>query len=146
MKVLVGVDSSSYADEVLEQIALRSWPAGTEFSVITSVEPCENWEIQQQCVHQSHIILDQRLEHLRTKVWPLSVTGHVLVSSAAPAILKTAQEWGADLLIVGSHGDTGTRKTGIGSVAAAIVNEAPCTVEVVKLRKASAAACGQPGK
>jgi len=138
MKVLVAIDNSTYAEEILDQIAVRTWPAASRFRVITAIEPSPNWDIEQEFMQESQIILDQRINSLKKKLAHYEVAGQVLASSAAPIIIKTALEWKADLIILGSHGDTGSRKEGLGSVAAAVVNEAPCSVEVVKLVKASA--------
>jgi len=46
-----------------------------------------------------------------------------------------ADEWGADLIVVGSHGRTGVKRWLLGSVAGAIVSHAPCSVEVVRRRE-----------
>jgi nucleotide-binding universal stress UspA family protein len=140
MKVLVAIDSSIYAEEILDQIARRTWPAKSEFRVITAVELAQNWDVQEEFMQQSRIILSDRIAFLKKSLKHYNVVGQVLAGTAAPIIIENAREWKAELIIVGSHGDTGTRKEGIGSVAAAIVDKAPCTVEVVKLRRAICAA------
>ena len=48
------------------------------------------------------------------------------------AIVDAAREWGADLIIVGSHGYTGVKRWLLGSVAQSVVSHAPCSVEVVR--------------
>jgi len=138
MKIVVAVDSSYYADEVLAEVAGRSWAEGTEFNVLTAIEPSHNWELEQEFLHQGRIILDQRVNSLKKRLPQFKIVGQVLEGRAASVIIRTAQELNAHLIIIGSHGDTGTRMAGIGSVAAAVVNEAPCSVEVVKLVKACA--------
>jgi nucleotide-binding universal stress UspA family protein len=51
------------------------------------------------------------------------------------AIVDEADEWGADLIVVGSHGRTGLKRWLLGSVAQAVVGHASCSVEVVRQRK-----------
>jgi len=51
------------------------------------------------------------------------------------AIVDEADEWGADLVVIGSHGRTGVTRWLLGSVAGAIVSHAPCSVEVVRRRE-----------
>jgi nucleotide-binding universal stress UspA family protein len=51
---------------------------------------------------------------------------------ARSAIVDEAAEWGADLIVVGSHGKTGLKRWLLGSVAGSIVSHAPCSVEVVR--------------
>jgi nucleotide-binding universal stress UspA family protein len=52
------------------------------------------------------------------------------------AIVEAARKTGADLVVVGSHGRTGIGKLVLGSVASHVVTHAPCSVLVVKLKKA----------
>jgi nucleotide-binding universal stress UspA family protein len=54
----------------------------------------------------------------------------------AELIIKRAIDENFDLIILGSHGDTGVRPEHVGSIAAAVVNRAPCSVAVVKVGKA----------
>jgi len=49
-------------------------------------------------------------------------------------IIDEADEWGADLIVVGSHGHTGIKKWLLGSVAQSVVSHAPCSVYVVRER------------
>lgn len=47
-------------------------------------------------------------------------------------ILESAEDWGADLIVVGSHGQKGLPRTLLGSVAEAVARHASCSVEVVR--------------
>ena len=47
-------------------------------------------------------------------------------------IVDEANEWGANLIVMGSHGRTGSTRLLLGSVAQAVVGHAPCSVEVVR--------------
>jgi nucleotide-binding universal stress UspA family protein len=49
-------------------------------------------------------------------------------------IVDEAENWKADLIVVGSHGYTGIKKWLLGSVAQSVVSHAPCSVEVVRSR------------
>jgi len=49
-------------------------------------------------------------------------------------IVDEAENWKADLIVVGSHGYTGIKKWLLGSVAQSVVSHAPCSVEVVRHR------------
>ena len=48
-------------------------------------------------------------------------------------ILDCAAEWGADLIIVGSHGRKGIARFVLGSVSEAVARYARCSVEIVRL-------------
>ncbi|MDH4228377.1 MAG: universal stress protein [Nitrospirota bacterium] len=53
------------------------------------------------------------------------------------AIVETAQEIGADLVVMGTHGRTGLSYEAIGSTAERVVQGAPCPVLVVRPKKKS---------
>jgi nucleotide-binding universal stress UspA family protein len=62
----------------------------------------------------------------------------VVVSSEAAMgmhdqeICRHAKDWGADLIIMGTHGRTGLRHVLLGSVAERVVRRAPCPVLTVR--------------
>jgi nucleotide-binding universal stress UspA family protein len=47
-------------------------------------------------------------------------------------IVKAAKDWGADLIVVGSHGRRGLTRALVGSVAETVMRHAPCPVLVVR--------------
>ena len=47
-------------------------------------------------------------------------------------IVATAQAWGADLVVIGSHGRGGLSHVLLGSVAESVMRHAPCPVLVVR--------------
>ena len=55
-----------------------------------------------------------------------------LKGSPAREIIAQAKEWNADLIVVGSHGCTESKRFALGSVSQKIVNEAACSVRVVR--------------
>ncbi len=57
----------------------------------------------------------------------------IVFDTAADGLVETARELSADLIIVGTHGRTGLALLALGSVAAHVVNDAPCPVLVVRL-------------
>jgi nucleotide-binding universal stress UspA family protein len=50
----------------------------------------------------------------------------------AKAIVRFAEEEGADLIVVGSRGMTGTRRFLVGSVPNKVSHHAPCDVIIVR--------------
>lgn len=135
MKILVAIDSSDFSTQILHSVGASSWPADAEFLLLTCVEFCHDWQAQEEFLDQSRILLENRANILRKKLPNHKITSEVLDGSASKLIVETARTWRADLIVVGSHGDTGVRRSGIGSVAAAVVNDAPCSVEVIKVSK-----------
>jgi nucleotide-binding universal stress UspA family protein len=58
----------------------------------------------------------------------------VVAGHPADAIVRVAQERGADLIVMGTHGRTGLQHALLGSVAEKVVRLAPCPVLTVRRR------------
>lgn len=56
----------------------------------------------------------------------------VIQGGVAKRIIKTAQDAGADLIVMGETGRTGLKRLGMGSIAETVVRGAPMPVFVVK--------------
>lgn len=145
MKVLIAIDGSECSAAAVDAVADRSWPAGTTFEVITVHEA-----LAALYCYAGTYALDsiqdfdsQALEHdralVRRKVLQLAavfgkdrVTGQALEGIVADTIIDRAKDWQADLIVVGSHGRRGMKRLLLGSVACAVANLAPCSIEIVK--------------
>jgi len=57
---------------------------------------------------------------------------HARIGKPAAELVELAREVRADLVVVGSHGLTGLERLLAGSVSAAVMRDAICSVEVVK--------------
>jgi nucleotide-binding universal stress UspA family protein len=62
----------------------------------------------------------------------VDVRAFVMTGRPADAIIETAKEQNADLIVVGSHGRTGLDKLLMGSVAERVLVLASCAVLVVR--------------
>jgi nucleotide-binding universal stress UspA family protein len=62
------------------------------------------------------------------------VETHLGEGPAARSICRTAEEIGADLIVMGTHGHTGIKHLVLGSVAERTLRHAPCAVLAVKAR------------
>jgi nucleotide-binding universal stress UspA family protein len=61
-----------------------------------------------------------------------SVEISIRAGKSGQEIVEEAKQWGADLILMGSHGRTGLKRVLLGSVAEYVVAHAPCSVEVVR--------------
>ena len=57
-----------------------------------------------------------------------TVTVEVRTGAVAKQILEAANEWGSNLIVMGTHGRTGIARMLMGSVAEKVVRLAPCLV------------------
>lgn len=98
---------------------------GFESSTATPAE--ENREWQNEVGEAQDAISDTLAE-----VHGAKVTKRVESGDAGPMVVWVAEQIGADVIVVGSHGRSALKRMLIGSVSEHIVRHAPCTVLVVR--------------
>jgi nucleotide-binding universal stress UspA family protein len=74
----------------------------------------------------------------------LPVLPAVRMGEAAQEIVDESAVWGADLLVLGTHGRQGVPRLWLGSVAEACMRDAPCNVLAIPPEPVDAAAPGAP--
>jgi nucleotide-binding universal stress UspA family protein len=149
MRILVAADGSPFSDEAVRSVAERPWPEGAEIRVLSvapQLRPPPVGELMYSSLDVSELMESSR-QHARTvaadaaerlRARGLKAEAHMREGDPRAEILDDATEWGADLIVVGSHGYTGLKKLVMGSVAEYVVDHAPCSVEVVRSRKPAA--------
>jgi nucleotide-binding universal stress UspA family protein len=148
MKILLAVDGSEQSQEAVQLVQSRPWPAGTTVRVLSVVPdilpppPAPAWagaakgysDFQQWRRCQAESMVAGVAEIIRRS--DLSVEAVVRVGEPRSVIIQEAEAWAADLIVLGSHGLTGLKRWILGSVAHHVVLLAPCSVEVVRPRRA----------
>lgn len=85
--------------------------------------------------HPEDAVRQRQIEHLRS-IRPADSQIHVdyVLSEEDPvtAILRTAEVADCDLIVMGTHGQTGWQRWMLGSIAEEVVRRAKCSVLVVK--------------
>jgi universal stress protein A len=74
----------------------------------------------------------QQLQSLRPPKQGIDVEYRLEYGEPESVILKTAQEMGADLIVLGTHGRTGLRRLLMGSVSEHVLRGAPSPVLIVR--------------
>jgi nucleotide-binding universal stress UspA family protein len=146
MRLLLAIDESPPSDEAINEVASRSWPPETTVRVLHAVgkfvPPAQElWydasggldEARQVIKTRAELEAGQVAERLRRHGLKAEVT--VRDGEPGPSIVEEAEEWGADLIVVGSRGHTGIRRMLEGSVSHYVVDHAPCPVEVVHVKQ-----------
>jgi nucleotide-binding universal stress UspA family protein len=145
MKILIAIDGSECSLLALDTVKERHWSIKTEFRIITVVDPatyvqssfgpiCVEPMLQVQiefekCCRQ---LVEEKQQALKAAFPNSPITADVILGPIAASIIDDAKEWGADLIVVGSHGRTGVQKFFLGSVAERVASHAPCSIEIVK--------------
>jgi nucleotide-binding universal stress UspA family protein len=146
MKILLAVDGSSHSQNAVDEVARRQWPHGTVVRVLAAVQhtPPPSAEFVLGAAETLAQLWNERKAEaervtLRAadglNTMPVKIETAVREGDARSAIVDEAKEWGADLIVVGSHGHTGLKRWLLGSVAQSVVSHAPCSVEVVRRRE-----------
>jgi len=150
MRVLAATDGSECAEGALRAVAELPWPPGTEVRVtsvpelplVTGAYPYYPPEALNEVVKanetQAEVAMQKGVEGLKST--GLRVVGEVTEAQDSPvrAILAMADLWGADLIVVGSHGRRGFDLYVMGSVSESVALHAHCSVEVVRSAAAKA--------
>lgn len=143
MKILLAVDGSEYSADAVREVAERPWPTGTTVRVLSAVEAItppapELWYDAGGSLERARQEMRKSAEQLTAgvseKLGASGLTAETSVRDGDPraVIVDEAKDWGADLIVVGSHGYTGVKRWLLGSVAQSVVSHAPCSVEVVR--------------
>jgi len=149
-KILLATDGSECSHAAAISIASRPWPVGVEIRVLSVVEfylLTAQTFLQPPFIPSSHIpvLQEDALKYAKDAVAHatelLSASGAKisqsisdLLKSPRTVILEEATQWGADLIVVGSHGRRGIDRFFLGSVAESVATHADCSVEVVRRR------------
>jgi len=135
MKILLAMDTSPASTAALDEIVARQWPAGSSFEVLSVGEPSHLWttsEVPQEAARRAEEVVQSGAAQLRSKGH--EVAGTVLSGDPKAVILDQARSWGADFIVVGSHGGSAITRLILGNVAANVLRYAPCSVEIVRGR------------
>jgi nucleotide-binding universal stress UspA family protein len=92
-------------------------------------------DIERAARHRAETIVERAIARLRdsdARILPISST--VVIDSPKDAIVEEAERWGADLIVVGSHGYRGPERALLGSVSQAVATQAKCSVEIARRR------------
>jgi len=133
MKILLAIDSSAASKVAVSEVAARPWPEGTTVRVLNVVESNLFRGILpliEKVTEIAHSSVKEAAETIKAR----GIETYETVEQGHPqtVIAQCAKEWGADFVIVGSHGLSGLTRFLMGSVAQAVVRHAPCSVEVVR--------------
>lgn len=144
MKILLAIDGSPCSDAAIKQVASRPWPKRSSVLVVSAYEPPmpptpEGWalpanylqEMDAALSKQAQNVVDAAVEKLKSNA-DYTIDGVIACGPARAVILDEAAGWGADLIVMGSHGYSGWKRFLLGSVSHAVVSHAKCSVEVVR--------------
>lgn len=146
--IIVGVDGSPAAQEAVAEVGRRVWPYGTQVRLVAAQDqpaPVSMAarlprvaEIIQEATHDAVSRQNQMIEwaSYELKSIGLTVSLSVQKGDAKRILLKEARKHNADCIFVGTREfKNALERFRLGSVSAAVLTNAHCSVEVVRPQK-----------
>jgi nucleotide-binding universal stress UspA family protein len=143
MKILLAIDDSKSSQAAMQSVMAMAWPPGTEIKVLNVVEPPsllmeremsgpdpEFEEVWKALREQAKDLVAKATEALRKPGWNISPA--LEEGDPKSKIIDLANEWHADLIVVGSHGRKALHRFLLGSVSEAVARHAHCSVEIIR--------------
>ncbi len=145
-KVLIALDATDEADEVLEGAVGLNPRGSVDIQVITVVPPimggvsgmdgasfAASWPLRDM----EETIAQEMTKNIRERAAAFGIEPNRVVTRVgrpAVEIRAQAESRGVDLIVIGSHGRHGLSGVLLGSTANGVVHNAPCDVLTVRVR------------
>ena len=142
--IVVGTDGSETAGRAVDRAVELAREAGCKLHLVTAHEPVSIRRIQQQLAEVPDELraiaaiqdeAEQQLEQVASGLRSehgVEVETHSLEGDAADAILRIAEQYEADLIVIGNRGMQGARRFLLGSVPNKVSHHAPCDLLIVR--------------
>ncbi|HLO35261.1 MAG TPA: universal stress protein [Candidatus Deferrimicrobium sp.] len=147
MKIVLALDGSAGSLAARDLVAGLAWPAGSTITLLTTVELPVAWftdipaagdwltDAEEALSRHARESLDAMAAPLEGRGW--TIDRRVAPGRPATAILETADETGADLIVLGSRGRGPIRSMLLGSVSAEVTDRASQSVLVARHGRAT---------
>jgi nucleotide-binding universal stress UspA family protein len=150
IKILLATDGSECSAKAVYSVANRPWPAKSEVKIVSVVQlltPENQSAVSSLSSAYPSSLLEQVWKDARIRAEDAvgdaqkTLAGLKLnicdckalpVGEPRAVILDEATAWGADLIVLGSHGKHGFDRLLMGSVSESVAVHAHCSVEVVR--------------
>lgn len=133
--VLLATDGSKFSEAASERAIEIAQEHGGELKVVSVVDTADNIlnEVPGNLDRMSKHA-EENIESVRQKAKPFDIKVEGFIRSGHPhlEIVKLAKELKIDVLCMGTHGRTGLNRLLMGSVTEQVLEDAPCSVLVVK--------------
>ncbi len=146
MKILIAVDGSKFGFAAIDEAARIPWPPGSKVKIISAIEVptpvvigtlpmpdnyYSEWERALEDQAEANTVNALARFHEKAGAG-IDATAKTIKGDPKTAIIEEAEHWGADLIIVGTHGYNAFERFWLGSVSRAIASHAHCSVQIVR--------------
>lgn len=153
MKILLAIDGSAPSAAAVQQVAHCPLAQGSTIELLYAIHSrlpvipdFPPWAVTIAAAHGESIreqtrhapeVLEAAAKHLQTHQRHATIVTKTVEGVPKDEILREAAAWGADRIVLGSHGRGRVQRAILGSTAAGVAAEAPCTVEIARPRPVS---------
>jgi nucleotide-binding universal stress UspA family protein len=139
MKILLAVDDSKFASELVRAVVRRVYAENTEVLVLHVLQQVGPPPPQMAPGYAPELAEENQLAQglvqrvaVELRDAGFSVQTMVGIGDVREDIIDMASDWGAELIVVGSHGQRGIQRFLLGSVSEFVARHAQCSVEIVR--------------
>ncbi|MDM7921232.1 MAG: universal stress protein [Pyrinomonadaceae bacterium] len=145
MKVLIATDGSVHSENAIDRYLGTVFTADDVIRIVSVVEPATHIigapfgvvdDYYEKFIAEARRIAEAHILEAKNKVSSVAVDGNIsaeiLIGSPCRSIVDDAAAWGAELIVVGSHGRGFWERVYLGSVSNAVLHHAPCSVFIVR--------------
>jgi len=149
MKILLATDGTKHSDSAVETIKNFQFSETDEIKIVSVVDMAlplaidiyagyvpTTSEIETTARENAEKVLETTSQKIREIVSAdVFISTKIMFVLPESRIVETAEKFGSDLIIVGSHGYNRWERLLLGSVSDSVVHHAPCSVLVVRTPK-----------
>ena len=139
MKILIAIDESKSSGDVLKAVVAQFRTENTDVRVLHVLQPIAPAPPQMAPGYAPELeglkkpaqeLVERIGNELRSAGFKVDTA--VEIGDIRETVIDSAAAWGADLIVVGSHGQRGIQRFLLGSVAEFVARHAKCSVEIVR--------------
>jgi len=145
MKIILATDGTKHGKAAAEMLTRYNLTSGDLIHVISVVDMAlpfsidlyggylpDMAEMEKAGRDNAAAVVSETSVLLSARFPEVEITTNVLFGSPDSRIVETAEEIGADLIVLGSHGYTRWERLLLGSVSSSVVHHAHCSVLIVR--------------
>ena len=133
VRIIIGIDGSPGSEIAVREVAARIWPKDSEVRLVTLVDPLHEYAMEPADKFAFMRSIHQAAETTLRTVG-LQVVSLIEEEDPKQFLIAEAELCGADSIFVGARGLNRIERFFLGSVSAAVVSRAHCSVEVARAR------------
>ncbi len=146
MKILMAVDDSRFYGDALKAVMTQFRTEDTEVLVLHVLQPVGPAPPQMDASYApelakekqaAQVLIDKVATELRHAGF--KVETRIEIGDVREGIVDCAAQWGADLILVGSHGEGTIQRFLLGSVSDSVARNAKCSVQIIRTQAAACA-------